>query len=634
MIKLLSENASSSPQSLGDPKKESPEELQARHARVLAATCAAIAAIVKSAKLQDNVSGKAIEARKALLAGAQSLLESNVFLRSTIQSKESSVRRNAYALISSVCGTAPELLSSESTLSHLAPYAFGALGDKESGNHPSMWDMVLSLASTHTQAWSSVNLNKAVLPKLWSLLRHGCYGSAEGSYPAVLPLVSLLPTQALGCAGYQSLLNAVWDGLNSVTQGAAQQAAAGCFRECYLYAMIKAEAVAGEEGASVFCTELTHTALETKCLPSCFSPDGEISRSILVEVARKLAEHVEVEESRHWKLQLVIDTVGRAAGQATCLALEIPAGSLGAPRLPLIGSLLLLLKDAVSERDAVAAARPVMTAILPEVRSGGAAPEATALLASLVKAIPALNISSFGADSAGEMAAVRLQHSASFTSESILKRIIDEKQSGAALEASCDLIVSCLPQLPNAAEALADALTELNNKLGAKAAYSLLIHFVITAQRDEDLIAARSPALDELCCSLCLSAENLATESGLIGLVQQLVTGNGMVSLLSDAGQAEVLNNLASLVTTGGNDEAMVGALRGIERCVLSPALNSSDAVVMAARLQALRASFEVLAEEACAFAARVADKIGAWASDDDESDSSGEENHHSELYR
>lgn len=39
----------------------------------------------------------------------------------------------------------------------------------------------------------STLVQKAFLPRLWAFLRHGCYGSAASSFPAVLPLVSLLP---------------------------------------------------------------------------------------------------------------------------------------------------------------------------------------------------------------------------------------------------------------------------------------------------------------------------------------------------------------------------------------------------------------------------------------------------------
>ena len=74
-----------------------------------------------------------------------------------------------------------------------APVILGALSDKDPSNHPSMWDAILSFAKAYPLAWGHVNMAKAFLPRLWALLRHACYGSAESSFAAVLPLLTLLP---------------------------------------------------------------------------------------------------------------------------------------------------------------------------------------------------------------------------------------------------------------------------------------------------------------------------------------------------------------------------------------------------------------------------------------------------------
>ncbi len=43
------------------------------------------------------------------------------------------------------------------------------------------------------QMWyTNVNVEKALLPGLWSLLKEGGYGSASIAYPCLLPLVSRL----------------------------------------------------------------------------------------------------------------------------------------------------------------------------------------------------------------------------------------------------------------------------------------------------------------------------------------------------------------------------------------------------------------------------------------------------------
>ncbi len=54
-----------------------------------------------------------------------------------------------------------------------------------------------------------------LLPRLYALLRHGCYGSAPTSLRALLPLLPLLPRTALGPGPevLLALLDALWAGM-------------------------------------------------------------------------------------------------------------------------------------------------------------------------------------------------------------------------------------------------------------------------------------------------------------------------------------------------------------------------------------------------------------------------------------
>jgi len=92
-----------------------------------------------------------------------------------------------------------------------------------------MWDMVLTLASTCPGVWDTVNLHKAILPRLWVLLRHAGYGSATITFPAVLPFVALLPKSAMGISLFETLLTATWQGVCAAGDSPAQQAAIDCF---------------------------------------------------------------------------------------------------------------------------------------------------------------------------------------------------------------------------------------------------------------------------------------------------------------------------------------------------------------------------------------------------------------------
>lgn len=201
VLQLLSDNLASTPQSLGDSKKESAEELADRHERVLAATCGALAALLELAAPPSSAGqpGAAAAAAAAepsaaeqeVLAGIQSQLELPAFYKSVLQSKAAPVRRAAYGLVAAAAERRPQLLAGSLAVSAAA--VLGALGDKEPANHEAMWGMLLAYARAAPDSWGHINMQKAFLPRLWALLRHGCHGSATASYPALLPLVSLLP---------------------------------------------------------------------------------------------------------------------------------------------------------------------------------------------------------------------------------------------------------------------------------------------------------------------------------------------------------------------------------------------------------------------------------------------------------
>lgn len=46
--------------------------------------------------------------------------------------------------------------------------------------------------------WSRINARKGLLPKLWTLLRVGCKGSATVVGPNLLPLLSQVPASVVG----------------------------------------------------------------------------------------------------------------------------------------------------------------------------------------------------------------------------------------------------------------------------------------------------------------------------------------------------------------------------------------------------------------------------------------------------
>jgi hypothetical protein len=136
------------------------------------------------------------------------------------------------------------------------------LQEKDASNHPAMWEMLLAfISSQQPDCWSHINMQKAFAPRLLALLRHGCYGSAASSLPALLPLVALMPHQLQGFQPLlllDSVLEAVWAGLQQCAgSGAARAASAAAYQEVLAWGLRNA---AGLSQPATAAAEVTQPA--------------------------------------------------------------------------------------------------------------------------------------------------------------------------------------------------------------------------------------------------------------------------------------------------------------------------------------------------------------------------------------
>lgn len=102
------------------------------------------------------------------------------------------------------------LLTSSSHLSAPGP-------QPQTVQHTHVAAALLHTVQVRPGCWQLVNPSKAILPRLWALLRHGCYGSAAGSFPALLPLLALVPATVVGPSPHvlEQLLGSCWTGLKT-----------------------------------------------------------------------------------------------------------------------------------------------------------------------------------------------------------------------------------------------------------------------------------------------------------------------------------------------------------------------------------------------------------------------------------
>lgn len=76
----------------------------------------------------------------------------------------------------------------EGALDDAALHVLGAFSEKDQGNHPDMWGMVLAFCRALPSAWKAIDSQKIVISKLTAFLRY----APSGQCPAVL-LKSHLP---------------------------------------------------------------------------------------------------------------------------------------------------------------------------------------------------------------------------------------------------------------------------------------------------------------------------------------------------------------------------------------------------------------------------------------------------------
>jgi hypothetical protein len=603
VLRLLEENLAATPQALGDARRECPEELAERYARVLAATCGAAAALARLA------ADAASPADAELAAGVRALLAAPAFTRGALGSKVAAVRRAGYDAVAAVARAAPALLDAAA----LAAPVAGAVGERDAASHAAMWGALLSFFRAAPDAWARVNLQKAFFPRLWALLRHGCHGSAQASFPALLPLLALLPAEALGAPLFEAALRAMWEGLASQPAGADRDAAAAALQECLLFALQRGPGAGAGNAARAVWEEVLRVALPGTVVPAA-AGGGELApaaRGVLVGAAGRLAEQ---RDAPAWRLDALLRLVGDGAASAVRveLAAEAPAAAPFDAAAALATELLASAGSAAA-RVGEFVARPLAAAVLPAVRAGGAPAAASSLLAALLAAFPdeaAGAAGDAGASSApAALAALRLHESASFTMASVLAQLENARGDAAQLAASCDLLAALLPQAADPAGELADALRRVLAGCGAAAAAALVDR--VCSSSALPLPNWRSAALDALVAELCGDAEALAADAARARLAACLLS----CRLLTAAGEAAALRALAEQLHEGGGDAAHAAALSVGAGALAAGVEEGPDAA--AARLDLLSAAFEVMACEAAASAALDAELAGSDAESD-----------------
>ncbi|DAZ98456.1 TPA: hypothetical protein N0F65_001157, partial [Lagenidium giganteum] len=207
----------------------SPDEQEERYERCVSGALLSISTLIQQFAATKRTAQLTSASEGADRDSIDAVVRSSHFARLvTMTSKNpnftrDSVRKASYKVLAVLCEHAPAIITAQNE--HFGKLILGALSDKSAGNHEEMWNAILRFCQQFGNVWESEAFRKfaqnAVWPRLYAQLRHGFYGSARTSFPAVLPLLSVVPLRAVvdvptaRCDVYTSVLEQIWKFLDS-----------------------------------------------------------------------------------------------------------------------------------------------------------------------------------------------------------------------------------------------------------------------------------------------------------------------------------------------------------------------------------------------------------------------------------
>ncbi|KAL3135632.1 hypothetical protein ABBQ38_006112 [Trebouxia sp. C0009 RCD-2024] len=334
VLLFLQDMLKATPDSLGDPRKETPEDLAERHERVVAASLLALSSLLDLlVSKEQHASPTDRDAQSDVVVQLESLLSTQGFLKRVLASKSPHVRTAAYTLVAHICYRAPQLL--EKHMQAAAPLVLGVFHDQHAGAHPNMWDMVLAFGRAFPSAWHVVDMRKAVLPRLLAFLKFSIPDGHRDSRVAQwsedtpeqvtflpwkvscsdessdhlamlvrLPWLSVFiipscpPFAAFAAQGQDSvpdfglgvmqgllgpdpklandIVHALWMARAGYTKGKGKEAAGNAFAECLCWLLTQAESLAGggDGAAQGYATAVLQSTVCSQVVPAVFQGEA------------------------------------------------------------------------------------------------------------------------------------------------------------------------------------------------------------------------------------------------------------------------------------------------------------------------------------------------------------------------
>lgn len=245
----IEENLKLTPQSLSD-KTIASDELEEMYQQVVSSSLLALATLLDvfvSGQFEksdsDNMIGESKHAVKAramtvAVSSADKLFSTHKYFLDFLKSQRPAIRSATYSVLRSYIKNIPDVVN-KGDMKSLAATILGAFQERNPVCHSSMWQTVLIFSKRYPDSWTTLNVQKIILSRLWDFLKNGCFGSQQVSYPALVLFLDTVPPKAIvGEKFILQFFQNLWAGRKlSYFSNGDQLAFFMGFEECFVWAL-------------------------------------------------------------------------------------------------------------------------------------------------------------------------------------------------------------------------------------------------------------------------------------------------------------------------------------------------------------------------------------------------------------
>eukprot|EP00794_Sanderia_malayensis_P000162 gene162-774_t len=273
---------------ISDPKVIPVEERESKYNRLISAT------LFSFGYLLDSLSPSDIE---SLSSELESILKEKKFWKFSKQ-KSPMIRNAFFTAVSFLSQNCKCIFKEYSSVA--CPTVLLCLDESDPTVVRSLWESCLHIVNDIEDCWERVNARKAVLPKLWSILRAGGHGNATIIFPNILPFLSKIPSMVFGKGAgfFQEFFRNFRNGLLSekaLASSSESIAIMSAFMECLHYVMLDDRFKGEVQGSDTEETVSQYLINEEICyfVQTCLGEKNLFWKEVFLQNLSKLISYLE-----------------------------------------------------------------------------------------------------------------------------------------------------------------------------------------------------------------------------------------------------------------------------------------------------------------------------------------------------